>query len=95
MPCTVFFCFSSAEYSASSANPTTVMVLSSTFQLNGLPFFDCHAETSLPLNKMMASDGGSADVLPGVITLGTGDQISVSAAFLLGANVNSNCQQKK
>src|SRR4051812_6727363 len=46
----------------------TVAMPSFTFHLS--PFFQ--AERSLPSNRMMASDGGSAFVLPGVTTGGSG-----------------------
>src|SRR5712675_567985 len=41
-------------------------------------FTERHASRFFPSNKMIASDGGSCGVLPGVITLGTGSHTSVA-----------------
>src|SRR4051794_25854515 len=46
-------------------------------------FVITHWLRSFPLNKTMASDGGSEKFLPGVTCFGTGSHISVSSGFIL------------
>lgn len=67
------------------------MPLSSACQLNGLPFLLIQLILSFfSRNKIMASEGASIiTVLPGIITLGTGDHISVSfGSSLLSVTIN-------
>jgi hypothetical protein len=60
----------------------TVTTPSLTIHLAGdLSFADTHSSRFLPLNKMIASDGGVVQSLPGVTTAGVGDHISVSSGF--------------
>src|SRR5580700_9238002 len=42
---------------------------------------DTHSSRFLPSNKMIASEGGAAQVAPGVTTFGSGCQTSVSSGL--------------
>src|SRR5579863_3915907 len=50
---------------------------------------ETHSSRFLPSNRMMASEGAAPQVAPGVTTLGSGCQTSVSSG--LGAGLDSGC----
>jgi hypothetical protein len=58
----------------------TVIILPSTIQFAGIDgsFAETHLSRFLPSNRIIASEGGSVFVLPGVTTGGTGVYTSVS-----------------
>src|SRR5271156_748270 len=64
----------------------TVITPPVTFHLAGvLSLFVTHSSMFLPSNSTIASEGGaSMQAGPGVTTLGTGSQISVSSGFGAG-----------
>src|SRR5664279_2126946 len=60
----------------------TVIIPSATIHCAGaLSWTDTHSSIFLPSNRMIASEGGAAEVAPGVTTFGTGSQISVSSGL--------------
>src|SRR5579859_5685590 len=60
----------------------TVMTPSATVHLTGdLSLLVTHSSRLLPSKSTMASEGGAVQVAPGVTTLGTGSQTSVSSGF--------------
>src|SRR5450755_4883786 len=72
------------------ADLATVITPSATVHCAGdLSFADTHSSRFFPSNKMMASEGGAPQVAPGVTTLGSGDQTSVSAG--LGPGEEAAC----
>jgi hypothetical protein len=56
---------------------STVIAPFSTFHLAGLCSLSIQLDRSFPSNKMIASEGGSCEVVPGVIAFGSGSQTSV------------------
>jgi hypothetical protein len=56
-----------------------VSTLPAIAHFDSLPSPCCHAAAELPLKRMIASEGASVLVVPGLITLGTGFHISVVA----------------
>src|SRR4051812_45014306 len=61
----------------------TVTIPSETGHCAGLLSFNCtHSLMSVPPNRTIASEGGAANVAPGVTTRGTGVQNSVSSGFI-------------
>src|SRR5271170_6268895 len=73
------------------ASLLTVTMPSATVHLAGAErsCAETHSSRFLPSNRMMASDGAAAQVAPGVTTLGSGVQTSVSSG--LGAGFGSGC----
>src|ERR1700689_2232566 len=60
----------------------TVKMLSATTHCAGVwSWAETHSSSFLPSNKMIASEGGTPHVAPGVTTAGTGVQISVSSGL--------------
>src|SRR5277367_4720050 len=65
----------------------TVITPSATSHLAGdLSLLVTHSSRFLPSNSTIASDGAAPQVAPGLTTLGTGSQISVSSGFGLVAD---------
>src|SRR3954447_18848007 len=62
---------------------STVMMPSVTIHLAGAlrSWADTHSSRFLPSKRMIASEGAAAQVAPGVTTLGSGCQISVSSGL--------------
>src|SRR5579862_4922943 len=61
----------------------TVRTPSPTIQSAGDPSFTwTHSSSFLPSNSTIASEGGAANVAPGVTTGGTGSHTSVSSGFI-------------
>src|SRR3954462_144548 len=62
----------------------TVITPSATIHCAGdLSFAVTHSSMFLPSNRMIASEGGAAQVAPGVTTFGIGSHISVSSGLVL------------
>lgn len=67
----------------------TVSTPSATFHFAApVPFADFHSERLSPSKRMIASEGGAAELAgPGLTTGGSGPQTSVSSGFIMEAKV--------